>query len=292
MKKSRIIEITLFCLMFFSLLNFTTAASPSYVGVAAGEQYTWVPSINFENVNATAISLVGEDNWTLAYNMLQELFENETGMPFDLIGGTGLRITIHNVTDELVDSGIRYAGVWFNVDVAMSANNWTRVVNATDAPSPMSRIINPADINETTFMYVFMSPELMPIGIDYDFLVERLNNITNSNPYTAGNYTYARSGSGLAITIKGQYLEMALNESGAPFNVTGLADIVATVRWNSIGVLEYASVSYGGLLLASASLSTDGGEIPGYIIPLMVGISACTLAVVIVIVKKKNKFIT
>jgi len=290
MKKNKLIGLTLFSLLFLTFANYTIAAPPSYVGVQAGQQYTWVPSFNFANINATAISLVGEENWTTAYAMLEELFENETGMDFSLIGGTGLRMTIHNVTDELIDSGIRYSGIWFNMDIAMSANNWTRVVNATDSSSPMLRIINPADINETTFMYTLMSPTFMPIGINFDFIAEGLTNYTNSSPYTAGNFTFAKNGNGLAVTIKGDYLEMALNESGSPFNITELADVVATVRWNNYGVLDYASIAYGGLVLASASLVTDLG-IPGFTIPLVIGVSICTLIALVVVIKKKKKII-
>jgi len=290
MKKNKLVGLTLLVLFFLSLVNYSNAAPPSYVGVKAGEQYVWSPSINFANINATAISLVGEDNWTLAYNMLEELLYNETGMDFSLIGGAGLRLTIHNVTDELTDSGIRFSGVWFNVDVAMSANNWTRLVNATDVSSPMSRIINPADLNETTFMYAFMSPVFLPIGIDFDLVVEGFNNFTDSNPYTAGNYTFSRNGNGFSVTIKGDYLELMLNETGAPFNVTDLADVVGTIRWNSLGVLEYASISYGGLILATASLQTEF-QIPGFTIPLVIGFSACTLIALTVVIKKKHKII-
>ena len=290
MKTNKLFGLILTVLLFFSIINYSTAAPPSYVGVNAGEQYTWVPSFNFANINATAISLIGEDNWTLAYDMLAELFENETGMDFSLIGSTGLRMTIHNVTDELIDSGIRYSGIWFNMDVAMSADNWTRVVNATDSSSPMLRIINPSDINESTFMYAFMSPTFLPIGIDFDLVVEGFNNYTNSSPYTAGNFTFARNGNGIAVTIKGDYLEIALNESGAPFNVTDLADMVGTIRWNIEGVLEYASISYGGLILASASLQTDL-QIPGFTVPLMIGISVSTLMAIVIIVKKRKKII-
>jgi len=290
MKKNRVIGLALFSLLFLTFANYTIAAPPNYVGVQAGQQYTWIPSFNFANINATAISLVGEDNWTAAYAMLEELFENETGMDFSLIGGTGLRMTIHNVTDERIDSGIRYSAIWVNIDVAMSANNWTRVVNATDSSSEMFRIINPADINETTFMYVFMSPPIIPIGLNFDFIADRLNNFTNSNPYTAGNYTYARNGNGLKVTIKGDYLEFMLNETGSPFNVTDLADVVATVRWNNFGVLDYASIAYGGLVLATASLATDLG-IPGFTISLVIGVSICTLIALVVVIKKKNKII-
>lgn len=290
MKKHKLVGLTLFVLLFLSMINYSTAAPPNYVGVKATEQYTWVPSLNFANINSTAIGLVGEENWTLVYNMLEELFENETSMDFSLIGSTGLRMSIHNVTDERIDSGIRYSAIWVNIDVAMSANNWTRVVNATDSSSEMFRIINPADINETTFMYVFMSPPIIPIGLNFDFIVDRLNNFTNSNPYTAGNYTYARNANGLKVTIKGDYLEMALNESGAPFNVTDLADVVGTVRWNNIGLIEYASISYGGLVLASASLQTEF-QIPGFTVPLVIGISVSTLIAVAVFIKKNKKII-
>ncbi len=292
MKKTKIIGIILFSLLLLSTVNLASAAPPSYVGFSAGQEYIWTPSINFSNINTTAISLVGQDNWTLAYSMLEELLENETGMTFDMLGGVGLRMIIHNVTDELIDSGIRYSGAWFNMDVSYAAGIWTRVVNATDSTYPMIRIINPADVNESTFMYLFSSSPFMPIGLNYTFVATQLNNYLSGNPYTAGNMSLAKKDNGFQITIYGDYLEMMLESMGEPFNETTfeLDDVIGIVRYNSLGILEYASVSYGGLILASAALTTGLG-IPGFTIPLVLGISAGTLITVIVIVKKKNKII-
>ncbi len=290
MKKTKLIGLTLFSLFLLSTLNFASAAPPTYVGLSAGQEYTWTPTINFSNINTTAISLVGQDNWTLAYNMLEELLENETGMTFDMLGGLGLRMIIHNVTDELVSSGIRYSGAWFNMDVSYSAGIWTRVVNATDSTSPMLYIINPADINETTYMYLFDSPPIvMPVGLNYDFVATQITNYFSGNPYYSGNMSMAVQGNGFQLTINGDYLEMMLESMGEPFNETSieLENVIATVRYNSMGILEYASVSYGGLTLASASLSE--AAIPGFEIPLFLGISAGTLITIIVIVKKKTK---
>ena len=290
MKKTKIIGVVLFSLLFLSTVNLASAAPPSYVGFNAGQEFIWTPTINFTNVNITALSLVDEANWTLAYAMLEELLENETGMTFDMLGGLGLRMIIHNVTDELIDSGIRYGGAWFNMDVSYSPGVWVRVVNATDSTYPMIRIINPADINETTYMYLFSSSPFMPIGLNYTFVATQLNNYFSGNPYTAGNMSLARLGNGFQITIYGDYLEMMLQSMGEPFNETiiELENVIGTVQYNSLGILEYASVSYGGLVLASAALTTGLG-IPGFTIPLVLSISAGTLIVLIVIVKKKNK---
>jgi hypothetical protein len=292
MKKTKIIGAILFSLLLLSTVNLASAAPPSYVGFSAGQEYIWTPTINFTNINTTAISLVGADNWTLAYAMLEELLENETGMTFDMLGGLGLRMTIHNVTDELIDSGIRYGGAWFNMDVSYTAGIWTRVVNATDSAYPMIRIINPADVNESTYMYLFSSSPFMPIGLNYTFIATQINNYFSGNPYYSGNMSIAVQGNGFQITIYGDYLEMMLESMGEPFNETTfeLNDVIGTIRYNNMGILEYASVSYGGLVLASAALTTGLG-IPGFTIPLILGISAGTLITIIVIVKKKNKII-
>jgi len=291
MKKSKIIGLTLLSsIILFSVINSAMAAPPSYVGVKMGDEFVWVPTLNLTNINATAIALIGEDNWTLAYDMLQELFKNETGMEFDFFEGAGLRAGIHNVTDEMTSSGIRYAGLWYNLDVAYSANNWTRVLNATDSSSPMSVLINPADINETTFMYVISGPPLfMPKGLDYGFIAEGISNYTDTNPYIAGNYSFAAKGNGLEVIIKGSYLDLLLNDSGAPFNITGMGDVVVTARWNNKGVFEYASISYGGLELANVQLIS--GAIPGFLIPIVLCTSVVTGVVLIKIIKKKKKII-
>ncbi|GAH85848.1 unnamed protein product, partial [marine sediment metagenome] len=77
-------------LVFVSFANVAVAAPPSYVGVKKGDTYIWRASLNTVNLNTTAIALVGEDNWTLMYELFLAYFENSTGMEFDFLSGAGI----------------------------------------------------------------------------------------------------------------------------------------------------------------------------------------------------------
>jgi hypothetical protein len=50
-KNKRLIVLLLPLLLILPFGNFAAAQTPGYVGVAAGEQYTWKARINFGNVD-------------------------------------------------------------------------------------------------------------------------------------------------------------------------------------------------------------------------------------------------
>ena len=101
MKKGKIIGISLLsALIAFSFINTTTAA-PTYVGVTTGNTYTWVASVDMASVNGTAIALLGAENWTLIYEILDEMIENSTGMTISTFLAAGLKAEITNVTVEM-----------------------------------------------------------------------------------------------------------------------------------------------------------------------------------------------
>jgi len=291
MKKSKTIGLSfLSALVLFSLINSTVAAPPSYVGVNTGDEYVWTASVNMQNVNTTMITLFGQDNWTLIYNMALEAFENATTMDFSLIKAPKVKGLITNATDEMTSMGIRYSGVQINISYLVTGNTYTDA-----GGGPMIPVINPADINETTWMYLFQSfyPLLMPIGLNYTFVTEQINNFTASDPYLSGNFSYTTEGTGFKITIVESFLNMTLNQainnSAAVIDITGLGDAVFTVRWNDKGILDLGSLAFGGLEVASIKLGA--GIIPGYELPILLGVTALTTIGLIAIIRKKKRMI-
>lgn len=286
MKKKEKLVIGLFsALIVLSFANTSTAAPPSYIGVATGDIYTWVPSINMASVNATGIALFGEGNWTIAYSMLSELYKNSTGMDLGAFVGMGLRVTLKNVSDEItVAPGIYASAVTMDVEYSAGLNNWTMLVNNT-----MTGIFDPNSLNETTIISAFSGlPFIMAKGFNYTMATNALNTIIAANPYTAGNVTIQTQGNGHKITLLASYLEAAFNSSGSPFNLGSLGNAVFNVRWNSMGVFEYGELVYGGLTIASIQLVTSDESIPGFEIVTIIGVSIVTIIVSIYIKRKKN----
>jgi len=272
MKRKETLAIALFStLILLSLANTSMAAPPSYIGVVKGDVYIWRPSLNMANVNTTAIALIGEENWTIAYDMLMETYENSTGMDFGSFTGAGLKLVVKNVSDE-VSAGPGLTGAVLTYDLYTSAgfNNWTMAMNNT-----MVGIYNPNSLNETTIMYGIAGgiPLIMAKGFNYIMFTDFMDTMIAADPYLNGNMTVETQGRGFKITLLASYLEASINMSSMPFNFT-LGDVAFNVRWNSNGVFEYGSLDYGGLTIVSLQLvTTDDGFIPGFEIATIIGVS-------------------
>jgi hypothetical protein len=285
MKRKETLAIALFStLILLSLANTSMAAPPSYIGVVKGDVYIWRPSLNMANVNTTAIALIGEENWTIAYDMLMEMYENSTGMNFGSFTGTGLKLVVKNVSDEM-SAGPGLSGAEVTIDLYASAglNNWTMVMNNT-----MMGIYNPNSLNETTIMYGFSGlPLIMAKGFNYTMFTDFMDTMIAGDPYLNGNMTVETQGRGFKITLLASYLEASINMSSMPFNFT-LGDVAFNVRWNSNGVFEYGSLDYGGLTIVSIQLVPTDEMIPGFEIVTIIGVSITTIIAIVYIKRKKN----
>ena len=286
MKRKEKLAIVLFStLILLSLINTSRAAPPSYIGVATGDQYVWVPTVNMANVNTTGIALFGQENWTIAYDMLSELYKNQTGMALGSFVGTGIKVDVKNVTDEItVAPGIFASQLTIDIYTSAGLDNWTMVVNNTMVP-----IYDPNSLNETTIMAGFSGiPLIMAKGFNYSMFANFMSDEIAADPFMNGNVTVQVQGVGLKITLKATYLSLMFNSSGAPFDVGSLGDAVFNVRWNSNGVFEYGSLEYGGLTIVSIQLVSSDDSIPGFEIATIMGVSIVTILAIIYIKRKKN----
>lgn len=286
MKRKEKLAIALFStLILLSFVNTSKAAPGSYVGVATGDEYVWVPSVNMANVNTTGIALFGLENWTLAYSMLLELYENSTGMDFSSFAGAGVKLVVKEVSDE-VEVGPGVFGTALVIDILTSAgnNNWTMQVNNT-----MMGIYDPNDLNESTIMLAFSGiPLIMGKGLNYTMLANAFGTMIAADPLLNGNITVQAQGIGFKITLLSTYLEAMINSTGAPFDVGTLGDVIFNAKWNSNGVFEEGSLVYGGLTIASILLVPSDDLIPGFEIATIIGVSIVTILSIIYIKQKKN----
>jgi len=285
MKRKEKLAIALFStLILLSLANTSMAAPPSYIGVVKGDTFLWVPSLNMANVNTTAIAMIGEENWTIAYDMILELYENNTGMEFGSFSGAGLKVVVKNVSDEITFApGIFGANLTMDIYTSAGMNNWTSVVNNTAV-----MIYDPNSLNETTIMAGFGGiPLIMAKGFNYTMFVNYLDTMIAGDPYMNGNVTIQTEGRGFKFTLKAAYLESSINMSSVPFNFT-LGDVDFIARWNGNGVFEYGSLVYGGLTIVSIQLVTTDEMIPGFEIATIIGVSITTILAIVYIKRKKN----
>jgi hypothetical protein len=302
MKKKELLAISLLSILIFvSFSKVSVAVPPSYVGVKEGDEFIWTSSLNMVNLNASAIALFGEDNWTYMYNYFLEFFENNTGMEFDFLAGAGMKVVIQNVTDEMPHPyypGMNASGIYIDYYIAYAANNWTLVAEAANFTNPMMFLIDPNTLNESTIMYgISGTPFIMPIGFNYSMFADVYQTMIESDPYLNGNITIQVQGNRFEVTLKAAFLAYMFDMMGAPFEIGTLSDAVMTFRWNNTGVFEYASLEYGGLTLVTAQLVTTENDdddddvddlIPGYGLVTILGVSLATFIALVYTISKKK----
>ncbi|MFX1480093.1 MAG: hypothetical protein ACFFCI_18390 [Promethearchaeota archaeon] len=295
MKKVKIIGLTCVgLLLVFSLTNVANAQVPSYVGVNTGDTYIWAATADMAAVNSTMNGLIGAENWTMVYDMLNGMVENGTGQSIGTFAGVGLKIDVTNMTEEMPFtiypfSQIPGVGLYTNMSVAYEPNNWTLLMSG-----PSFVILDPTYIAQDNWHWYLSSYFFHPKGLNYNQMATWMAlNFTNMPPFGAPNMTVTGIGDGIRFTFLGSFLEDMANElSNGSFPITGLSDIVAEAKWNSNGVFSYASVAYGGLTLATIQLVAGGGnEVPGFVIPLVLGTTVAAMICTIYIIKKKKRIL-
>jgi len=286
MKRQQKLALALFStLILLSFVSSSMAAPPSYVGVATGDEFVWVPTVNMANINTTGIALFGEDNWTIAYNMILELYENSTGMDFGSFSGAGIKVLVIDVSDEItVAPGIFASALTIDIHTSAGLNNWTLVANNT-----VMGIYDPNSLNETTAMAALSGiPLIMAKGFNYSMITNAFNTMIAADPSLNGNLTVQAQEIGFKITLLSNFLEAAFNSSGVTFDVGTIGDVIFNLKWNSNGVFEEGSLVYGGQTIASILLVPSDGLIPAFEIAIIIGVSIVTILSIIYIKRKKN----
>ncbi|MFX1455447.1 MAG: hypothetical protein ACFFDB_08755 [Promethearchaeota archaeon] len=293
MKKSRIFGLSFVSLLLlFSLTNISNAAPPAYVGIKTGDSFNWVGTADMANVNSSAISLIGADNWTLTYNMLNEMIENETGLQIGSLLAGAARVNVKNITDEMPFYPFTGVGVYAEILVSYEPGLW---MNLTDGSYPSMVILNPAGLNASNYHYLMEASLFLPKGIDFSQLATWINaNVSSIDPGILplyNNLTVSALADGLKVTVLGDFFEWLLVNMSAPFPIPTIGDVELQVKWNENGVFSFAQLTYGGLALVTAQLIPGSGEIPGFVMPIFLGASAIALVGAISIIRRKKRII-
>jgi len=211
-----------------------------------------------------------------------------------------MKANIKNFTDEMeYYPGIDGVGVFAELNVSYQPDVWVMLADGISYPTFM--IQDPTGINESNYYYLAQMPLFLPLGLNFGQIASWINSdITGLEPIY-NNVTVTGLSNGLRATVLGSFLEWLLVFSGAPFSIPTLSNVVVEVTWNEKGVFSSASLAYGGLTLVTSELleeeeeeipeTPEPSEIPGYKIPIILGISSVALIAIIYHLKRKNNII-
>lgn len=284
MKKTRIIVIFLLGVLgLIPIINSSVAAPPAYVGVSVGETYKWKVGIHYAGLSALFTDMG-------AGTLPPELSMYET-MPINLIA------EVAAVSDENNISSYYYANVSLTISMEIPGTTTVPMM-----PPGMYLVNIVLDNNTVDYIYGTMAIVSYFMGLNpYDpifaflivaknvnwtYIANDINFVLNMDPYMP-NGTATAHASGITVNIDSQLFDP---DGGGPAPAVLLDPIEVYANYRANGVLERAHLKYGGALAGSLG-PTAGGEIPGYEIPLVLGITGAVTIGMIIYIRKKRKII-
>jgi hypothetical protein len=271
MKKSPLILVVLSGLFFLlPIINFTTAVPPNWIGVQVDEEYTWSISINPTTITT---------------------YYTDMGQPApDLSGLSGITsVDIKGVIEWISDenTGTFYDYVLINMSIWMNVPGYgwmpyfpswqfmTVVVLAPDTPNYFNSTVDAIENEPINPEYNMLAPFLIvPTTLNWTLAALELNSLVDSFYTGLSTITITEYGNGFQVTIPAQNIE-GYDMQAHTF----------TAQWSSKGVFAQGGMAYGG----SAMISVNApDEIPGYEIPIILGVlSAATLGIIVYVRKKR-----
>lgn len=253
-------------LLFFTSIQFSVAQAPSWVGVEAGDKYSWKIKLH--------------------YDTYVELEEDMTGVPVsegpypDV--SVGFSLEVLGVSDELYEpvNGFYYANVSSRMTLSMAGY--------PDEVSPPIGQIVPRNDTSNYFgtLITFLNQSE---GMYYGFLIVAtdLNWETVASELNA-DFPEIPEFPDITFTITARESGLDLYFSGGTFENITLQEITGYVKYNNDGVLDSGVIKYGGSTLASIG-SGEEELIPGYDLPIIVGTSLVAIGGLIYYVKRKKR---
>lgn len=238
-----------------------------------------------EAINAFDLTILPA--WADMYTMLQGM-----GMAsFE----AGLRVIINSLGTEVESFPGGPKGVPINMDylVSYGSEEWLNVSEMLGLTGDFSLI----GLFFNSFMFGMSGLSMSvpppepppPIGPSMNITPLIVDPTTYSIVQTALSDQFSFTGT---LIVANNYnwgsiqTEMIMVTSGNP------DAIVMSAVWNSKGVLQQADVKADGLVVAALTLvATDSGEIPGFEITIILGISSVAFVAIIYHLKRKNKII-
>ncbi len=277
MRKSLPILVCLLGLFFLlPFISYSRAVPPEYVGVQVGEEYPWTLRVNVDTYEEYATDL----NMTVP---------PEISM-YETMGGIQLKGVVSWISDEIV--GLNYSYVLVNLTIYMNVPGYGWMAYPDPAaPEPLPVFLlsnNTANYFNTTMAAMevesaalpppipFALPFIIvPVNLDWEDAVQGLNETMMGFSGGMAGITIEVEGNGFRITIPEQMVNGSL-----------VQEMNYVAQWNSKGVFSLGQVLYGGATLMSVNVPE--GEIPGYELPIILGVLGVTTIGLVYYKKKKR----
>jgi hypothetical protein len=269
MKKVKLLCLTILGLLFLiPFVNYSTAAPEDYLGVVEGDSYSWKL---YMNANAL-VELVEDNGGTLDLAELEDIL---------FLGEIGSLTFIAKVIDILPEDTMMLNGTlvtYVPVNTTLSAS-----VPGLGTEE-IGTMIVPVFSNETAYylhmMYYYfeMGPAFMFVAYNLNWtkIVEDINELYGISPIFT-NVTVTEESNGIKLVVP-----------EGEFNATQ-EEMEFKLTYTDNGVLSYAGLKYGGVTVVALTLGGDGGEIPGYTLPIIVGTFAVVGIGLVYFIKKKHR---
>ena len=268
MKKVKLLCLSILGLLFLiPLVNFSTAASGDYVGVKEGDSYSWKLTMNINAINALV-----ED----AGGTFEELEDLEGLLP--PVSSLTFTATVKNVLpeDTMMVNSTLVTYVPINVTLSAIVPGYGSGEIGTEIVSVFS---NETDHYLHMMLYAFESPYLTFVfvaqNLDWTKVVEDVQDLFGLNPIYQN----------VVLTEESNGIKLVVPEG--EFNATQ-KEMELKMTYNSKGVISYAGFKYDGVTAISLTLSGGEEEIPGYMLPIIMGTIAVVGIGLIYSIKKKN----
>ena len=294
-KKSKLISIFfLASLLFISTINGGKAAPPSWVGVNAGDSFTWTITVYRD----TAITLATD------LGFASEMPPEITGI-FGTEEEVKIKVDVLSITDIMTIDSTEYVNVTCSASLTLPGSVSLLLTNITTEDLEFGNLIikyvasnytgaifnvlggltgGPAGGLPTTSGSTF-GALFIPTNLNWATLIAEINAISDMIPGFPPGLTFTALANGTRATLTGQTL--ALPGIG---DVT-LSTIQVTIIYNNDGVLSTAEIKYGGdvlLLLALTPGGTDE-EIPSYEVSIILITTLVASIGIIYYIKKKKR---
>jgi len=260
MKKSKLTGLLLISfLLFLVSVNFSVAATPSYVGINEGDEFEWALTWD-KDVLKQFLTDIGQPPETGSDQFLQ----NEK---------LNIKVKIIDISDEKYTDDLYYVEVKVqpyigSVQLEQTFVVWILKNETTDYMARMAALLSGAGEGVIAGLFV-------PIGLDWEAIAKEFN-----------DYIEPRSGDvDISVTAYSNGLKLVI--PAFTYEDKSLKAVEGEIRYNQNGVLEYAQAKYDGNVMMTVQM----GGIPGYELAIIICASAGTSIGLIYLIWKKKEII-
>ncbi|MFW9828101.1 MAG: hypothetical protein ACFFEY_10940 [Candidatus Thorarchaeota archaeon] len=272
--KNKIIGISVICCLLLMLpVKPSKAVPPTWVGVNAGNKFTWTVTIHYDPF------LQIMEDLGLAGDLPPDFtdYVPETA-------GLNLGVTILSVSDAQSYLSMQYVNVTCSISITFPGT--TSLPNIAQFNTIILNFKENytgafMDLYNSTSIYSLIPGLFLPTNINWTQLVNEVNILKTTVPEIPDNLTISALDNGVSVSYPGGFIDFGV--------YNGTLDVLGVeVNYNTNGVLESAEATYGGEVLVTVGFAADQ-EIFGYEVSILLVISTGAIVGIIIYIRKRKE---